>query len=82
MSHGSFAWEFKFYATDEGGKRKLRVQTFDSVVYKTEPDVRAAVEGQLAALNADTLGGKVTITFGQVMDRYIAEELPTLKLST
>ena len=44
-------------------------------------DVRTAVEGQLAALNADTLGGKIAITFGQVMDRYIAEELPTLKLS-
>jgi hypothetical protein len=26
-------------------------------------------------------GGKIAITFGQVMDRYIAEELPTLKLS-
>ncbi len=81
-SHGSFAWEFRFYATDEGGKRKLRVQTFDSAIYKTERDVRTAVEGQLAALNADTLGGKVTITFGQVMDRYVAEVLPTLKLST
>ena len=40
------------------------------------------MEAQLAALNADTLGGKIAITFGKVMDRYIAEELPALKLST
>jgi hypothetical protein len=81
-SHGGFAWEFRFYATDESGNRKLRVQTLDSAIYKTERDVRTAVEGQLAALNADTLGGKVAITFDQVMDRCIAEELPTLQLST
>jgi integrase len=77
-----FAWEFRFYFTAPDGKRKLKVQTFDSIKYPTERDVRLAVQGQLAALNADTLGGKVNITFGMVIDRYLKEELPTLRHST
>jgi integrase len=26
-----FAWEFRFYTTAPNGKRKLKVQTFDSI---------------------------------------------------
>jgi integrase len=77
-----FAWVFRFYATDEKGKRRRVVQTFDSVKYPTERDVRLAVQGQLAALNADTLAGKVNVTFGMVLDRYLDEELPKLRHST
>jgi hypothetical protein len=33
-AHG-FAWEFRYYYTDEKGVRKLKVQTFDPVIYKT-----------------------------------------------
>ena len=80
-SHGS-AWEFRYYATDPDGVRKLKVQTFNASIYRTERDVRKAVEGQLAALNANTLAGKVNLTFGQLIDRYLQEELPTLKHST
>lgn len=76
-----FAWEFRFYQTVDG-KRKLKVQTFDSAKYPTERDVRKAVEGQLSALNADTLGGKVAATMGTIMDRYKREELPLLRHST
>ena len=54
-----FAWEFRFYLTAPDGKRKLKVQTFDSLKYPTERDVRKAVEGRLSALNAGTPGGKL-----------------------
>src|SRR5579864_435004 len=77
-----FAWEFRFYLTAPDGKRKLKVQTFDSLKYPTERDVRKAVEGQLSALNAGTLGGKVNATLGTIIDRYVKEELPTLRHST
>jgi integrase len=77
-----FAWEFRFYCSGTDGKRKLKVQTFDSVKYPTEHAVRKAVEPQLASLNSNTLGGKVAATFGTVIDKYMAEELPTLRHST
>ena len=76
-----FAWEFRFYQTVDG-KRKLRAQTFDGIKYPTETAVRKAVEGQLGALNAGTLGGKVAATLGTIIDRYIKEELPLLRHST
>jgi integrase len=77
-----FAWEFRFYITATDGKRKLKVQTFDSVMYPTERDVRKAVEGQLSALNAGTLGGRVAATLGTIIDRYMVEEFPALRHST
>lgn len=76
-----FAWEFRFYITVDG-KRKLKVQTFDSQKYPTERDVRRAVEGQLSALNSGTLGGKVNATLGTIIDRYMREEFPALRHST
>jgi hypothetical protein len=39
-----FAWEFRFYLTAQDGKRKLKVQIFDSLKYSTERDVFIAVE--------------------------------------
>lgn len=80
-SHG-FAWEFRYYSTDVDGIRRAKVQTFDSETYPSERDVRLAVQGQLAALNADTLGGRVNVTFGMLIDRYLKEELPNLLHST
>jgi integrase len=77
-----FAWEFRFYSTAPDGKRKLKVQTFDAVRYPTERDVRKAVEGQLSALNAGTLGGKIAATLGTIIDRYLAEDFLTLRHST
>ncbi|WP_263352700.1 N-terminal phage integrase SAM-like domain-containing protein [Acidicapsa acidisoli] len=79
-SHG-FVWEFRFYQTVDG-KRKLKVQTFDSVTYPTETAVRKAVEGQLGALNSGTLAGKVAATLGTVIDRYMREDFTTLRHST
>ena len=80
-AHG-FAWEFRYYYTDPDGQRKLKVQTFDAAIYKSERDVRKSVEAQLASLNANTLAGRAGVTFGQVIDRYLIEELPRLKHST
>jgi integrase len=77
-----FAWEFRFYLTAPDGKRKLKVQTFDSLKYPTERDVRKAVEGQLSALNAGTLGGKLAATLGTIIERYMAEDFLTLRHST
>lgn len=73
-SHG-FAWEFRFYCTGPDGVRRLKVQTFDSDKYGTERDVRLAVQGQLAALNADKLDGKVNTTFNMVFYRYPARRV-------
>jgi hypothetical protein len=73
-----FAWEFRFYLTAPDGKRKLKVETFDSLKYPTERDVRKAVEGQLSALNAGTLGGKLAATLGTIIERYMAEDFLTL----
>jgi len=43
-----FAWEFRFYYTDEDGKRKEKVQTLDSSDYATEFEVRKAMESQMS----------------------------------
>jgi hypothetical protein len=59
-----FAWEFRFYITAPDGKRKLKVQTFDSAKYPTTRDVRKTVEGQLSALNAGTLGARLPLRSG------------------
>ena len=80
-AHG-FAWEFRYYYTDPAGQRKLKVQTFDAATYKTERDVRKAVETQMASLNANTLPGRAGLRFAEVIDRYLLEGLPHLKHST
>jgi integrase len=70
-----FAWEFRYYENAPDGQRKLRVQTFDAVQYRTETAVRKAIEPQLASLNAGALGGKIDATLGTIIDRYLKEEL-------
>ena len=79
-AHG-FAWEFRYYFTDSEGKRREKVQTFDSALHRTERDVRKAVQGQLAALNANTLAGRADDTVGKVIDRYLLEVFPQLRHS-
>jgi integrase len=77
-----FAWEFRFYYTDEDGKRREKVQTLDSSDYATEFEVRKAMESQMSALNAGTLRERMDLTFGDLVTKYLNEELPKLKLST
>jgi integrase len=71
-----FAWEFRFYV-NEGGTRKLRTQTFDGKLYRTESEVRKALEAQILQLNRGTdYGRSAGVTFGALLDRYISEEIP------
>jgi integrase len=74
-----FAWEFRYYV-NENGRRKLKTRTFSGSRYRTEGDVRKAVESHIPRLNSgadyvDTVG----VTFGALLDRYIAEEIPSRK---
>ena len=74
-----FAWEYRYYVTS-GGKRKLKMQTFNGKLYGTEADVRRAVGATVPRLNdATPYTPPVAVTFGALLDRYIAEELPPRK---
>lgn len=76
-----YAWEFRFYVR-EGGKRKLKTQTFDGNLYRSESEVRKALETQILQLNRGTdYGLSAGATFGALLDRYLAEELPSRKSS-
>jgi integrase len=71
-----FAWEFRYYVR-EGAKRVLKLQTFDSSIYKTEKAVRQHLEGFLVKLNEKTEYARSTdVTFSALLDRYIEEEMP------
>jgi DNA topoisomerase IA len=59
-----------------------KVQTLDSSDYATEFEVRKAMESQMSALNAGTLRERMDLTFGDMVTKYLNEELPKLKLST
>ncbi len=68
MSFPRFAWELRFYTTAPDGKRKLKLQTWDSFKYRTEPGVRKVVGGKLSALNAGTLCGKLAALLRAIID--------------
>jgi integrase len=71
-----FAWEFRYYVR-EGAKRSLKLQTFDSSIYKTEKAVRQHLEGFLVKLNEKTeYARSADVTFNALLDRYIEEEMP------
>lgn len=74
-----FAWEYRYYVTSDG-KRKLTMQTFNGKLYATEADVRRAVGARVPDLNDGTVySPSVAVTFGALLDRYIAEEIPARK---
>jgi integrase len=74
-----FAWEYRYYVTLDG-KRKLKMQTFSGKLYATEADVRRAVGAMVPGLNDGTLySASVSVTFGDLLDRYEAEEMPSRK---
>jgi integrase len=74
-----FVWEYRYYVPSEG-KRKLKTQTFRGKLYATEADVRRAVGAMVPHLNDGTpYTPPVAVTFGTLLDRYIAEELPPRK---
>jgi len=72
-----FAWEFRYYIR-EGAKRVLKLQTFDSSIYKTEKALRQHLEGFLVKLNEKTeYARSADVTFNALLDRYVEEEMPT-----
>jgi hypothetical protein len=74
-----FAWEFRYYVM-EGSVRKPKVQTFDSAIYKTEKALRQHLESFIVKLNEKTeYARSAGVTFGALLDRYIAEEMPQRK---
>jgi len=74
-----FVWEYRYSVTEQG-KRRQKTQTFRGKQYATEADVRRAVGAILPHLNDGTLyTPPVAVTFGALLDRYIAEELPPRK---
>jgi integrase len=64
----------------EGSIRKPKVQTFDSAIYKTEKAIRQHLESVIVKLNEKTeYARSAGVTFGALLDRYIAEEMPQRK---
>ena len=77
---GPAAWEFRYYV-DEGdgpGHRKRQHTTIGTLEqYPTEATARKAVESLLLDLNAETPRAAFTVpTFGALVDKYVAEEMP------
>ena len=71
-----FSWEFRYYV-EVSGKRVLRSQYFDGMIYRTERAVRQKVESQLLKLNETTEYARAKdVTFNALLDRYLAEEIP------
>ena len=64
----------------EGSIRKPKVQTFDSAIYKTEKAIRQHLESVVIKLNEKTeYARSAGVTFGALLDRSIAEEMPQRK---
>lgn len=74
---GPDAWEFRYYET-VNGRRKRAHETVGTVErYPTEGHARKAVEARLLKLNADTPQGQFVVpSLGALIDRYLEEELP------
>jgi integrase len=81
-SGGGFAWKYQYRQTDFDGVRRIKSQTFNPDKYPTEASVWKALEGQLGSLNENTLAGKIEYTMGQLCNKYLMDELPTLAWST
>jgi hypothetical protein len=81
-SGGGFAWKYQYRQTDPDGVRRIKSQTYNPDKYPTKASVWEALEGQLGSLNEDTLAGKIEYTMGQLCDKYLTDELPTLAWST
>jgi integrase len=74
---GPDAWEFRYYETVNGTRKRVQ-ETIGTVErYPTEAAARKAVEGLLLKLNADSPQGQFVVpSFGALIDRYLMEELP------
>jgi hypothetical protein len=70
-------WEYRYYAI-ENNNRVHKTLTFDGALYKTEKALRHHLESFVLKLNDKTEYARASdVTFGALLDRYIAEEMPT-----
>ncbi|MDE3201736.1 MAG: hypothetical protein KGN79_12540, partial [Acidobacteriota bacterium] len=69
-----FAWEVRF-SEWQNGKRHQRTLTFDAVVYRTEKDVRKALEQTVSQVNAGAGARRADAKFMDVCTLYRQEHL-------
>lgn len=76
-TQGPDLWTLRYRVTLADGRRAMKRVIIGPVTkFKTESQARAAAQGILLSVNAGSpLAGPVT--FGVLIDRYIAEEFPT-----
>jgi|SRR5271170_7357396 len=77
-----FVWEWRYYVTTDDGKRQLKQKTFSGKQYPTERSVRHAIEPHVQEINQAPAPTTASHTFGQALDKYIAEELVQLNPTT
>lgn len=68
-------WEFRYYVTIDGVRKRQHLTLGTIIVLPTEAAARKAADGLLLRLNAD-VPTVVVPRFGAVVDRFVAEELP------
>jgi integrase len=76
-----YAWEVR-YSEMKDGKRYQRTEVYDGALYKTEKDVRKAIELTVSQINAGTGGERADAKFGAITAIYRKEHLPTLQHSS
>lgn len=76
-----YAWEVRL-SEKVNGKRKQRCLTFDGNEYRTEKDVRKAIELTVSQINSGTASAKADSTFNEVTAIYRSDHLPGLQHST
>jgi integrase len=64
------------------GKRHQRTEIYDPAKYKTEKDVRKAIELTVSQINSGTAGVRTDAKFGAITTLYRTEHLPTLQHSS
>jgi integrase len=74
-------WEVRFSGKKDG-KRFQRTEMYDCALYRTEKDVRKAIELTVSQVNSGTAGERADATFGTIINLYRAEHLPTLARSS
>jgi integrase len=75
---GADAWEFRYYIQDGFGRRKRQHVTVGTLEeYPTETAARKAVQALLLKLNAESPAAELKVpTFGTLLDKFAAEEMP------
>jgi len=76
-----YVWEVRYSEMKEG-RRHQRTEIYDQVMYKTESEVRKAIELTVSQINSGTAGVRADATFGAITSLYRTEHLPTLQHSS